>query len=91
MIPSDLELHVGKINDWNNRILVAPNNSKIGEIKNINSKQNSKQNRKSTFKDSKNGEVEHHEKIFAKEHENDKQALVVGMTSVIICLLWYFK
>ena len=39
MLPSDLELHVVKINGWNNNTLIADfPNARLGEIRNINNK-----------------------------------------------------
>ena len=86
MMPSDLELHVGEINDWNNRTLVAPESSKIGEIQSVNSVVEQTVHRKKVTE-----ELEQHEKVFAKEHENDKQALVIGLTAVIIGVFLYLK
>ena len=91
MLPSDLELHVVKINGWNNHTLIADfPNARLGEIRDIN---NASKVEESKFRSKirKNGELEHHEKVFAKEHEDDKQALIIGMTPVIIGLIWYFK
>ena len=90
MLPSDLELHVGKINDWNNDTLTATAISKIGQIRrDINGPKKIDETFKSPRKES--DELEHHEKVFAKEHEDDKQALIILMTPVIIGLIWYFK
>ena len=41
-----MELHVGHVNEWNNRILVAPEQSKVGQVQHINVTEEHKKRKK---------------------------------------------
>ena len=64
--------------------------AKLSEIRDINDASKVEESKFKSMR-RKNGELEHHEKVFPKEHEDDKQALIIGMTSVIIGLIRYFQ
>ena len=89
MIPSDLNLHVGKIMNYNNNILIAPESAKVGEMQHLNH-QDPFQGKKE-----KSHQLPHddhlQQKLSAKTHEDEKQALVIGLTALMVGVIWFFK
>ena len=89
MIPSNLNLHVGKIMNYNNNVLIAPDNTKVGEIQNLNVGDKTPKGKKKEYKPV--GELPHHEKIEAKNHDDEKQALIIVGVSLILGVIWFYE
>ena len=103
MIPSEMNLKIGqKIEKYNNNILNAPEDSNVGEINSmINHKVKdlfqSKQlphDRHAAQQEQKQALPPHdrpHEIHQAKQHEEEKQALIIGCVSLILFGFYLFR
>ena len=102
MIPSDLNLRMNRIEFFNNKILVSEPGMKLGVNSSVNytpphlqkekpyHKQHIKKEKLPEQQHLKNdGKLTHHERLFAREHEDDKIALIFLMSSAA-GLVWYF-
>ena len=102
MIPSNMLILVGKIRNYTNNILIAPGESKTGEITSLNTPQKTK--------DPFHGKRTHsilpttpsspilpttqlplHDSNKAKEHDEEKQALIIGGVSLIMLGLYFLR
>ena len=90
MIPSDLNLHIGTIQDYNNKILVSLPNFSIGFNKAVNTL-DIKPRKEPEHKEPKIPDKNKASKTSAKEHEEEKQALIIFGVGIIILSLWFFK
>ena len=107
MIPSDMELKMGKIEDYNNNILIAPKNARVGVMVSINTKiptstpkrpastlpTSSPKTPTSTPKRPASTPPTSSPKTpvsaaQAEQHENEKTALLIGGTSLILLGLY---
>ena len=106
MIPSNMMLQIGKLVDYNNNILIAPNHVKVGEITSLNEKADIHQaadihrvahdpfqGKRYTLVEptSQEHKLPPHEIHQAKQHEEEKQALIIGGVSLIIFGFYLFR
>ena len=97
MIPADLNLRIGQIQDYNNNIFIAPKSARVGEVQNLNlqlishpADEKQQQISHPAKAHEKQQPLPHPARVFAKAHEDEKQALVIGLTVVILGII-YFK
>ena len=94
MIPSNLRLHIGNIQGFTNKILVAKEMFKIGHNTSVNAKEpatpesRSKPSSKPTAHPIK---LPKHHRLASAAHEDAKTAIVVLGTISILTVLWYKK
>ena len=97
MLPSDMSLINGKINGFNNAIKVAGANVKIGEINtSVNQKrydrlaaQQEHQQAQKRHDQQEHQQAQHDRLAVQREHEEEKEALIVVGVSVIIGIIWF--
>ena len=88
MAPSDLELKIGRINNYNNNIVIATETEELGFNANLNS----------VHSQTKASEIIKETTPIIKttkpptpKHEDEKTALIVGSITVGLLTLWIFK
>jgi hypothetical protein len=88
MIPSNMKLQIGKIQNYNNNILIAPENASVGEI-NESNKAHPKisTSQKHTTEDPFGGK---HQAKATVEHEDEKEALLIAGV-LLIFGIYFFK
>ena len=93
MIPSDMELKMGKIEDYNNNILIAPKDARVGVMVSINTKTPTSTPKRPDPKRPASTPTTSSPKTpvsaaQAEQHENEKTALLIGGTSLILLGLY---
>ena len=88
MIPSDLQLQIGTITNYNNNIVIATTDMSLGINEHINQKVNVVQS--SHPNDDEVVHTVQTETTTTDSHEQNKELLTIGLVSIGLCL-WYFK
>ena len=118
MIPSDMNLHMGRIANFNNKILISKKGFQLGVNQHVNIQPQHKEpihhNLKTTPKldvaatphslSHKEGQVvkKHHSSVgevrsptkklsYNEAHKEEKEALVIALTSLLLLGFWFFK
>ena len=88
MIPRGMNLHMSKVVNFTNKILVSQHGFKLGVNEAINKPHGFTSHKKSLLNPSHDYQINH--KISTKEHEEEKTALIIFGISAIL-LAYYFR
>ena len=103
MSPSNMELRIGTIQDYNNEIIIATDKQKLGLNNGLNAKpippkiiptvQGTKTKKKSLPEPDKHQTVKKQtvEKQSTQEHEDNKTALIIGSIVTSLTALFIYK
>ena len=84
-----MNLHMGKVENFTNKILVSQHGFKLGVNDKINKLHDFTSHKKSLLKPSHDYQINH--KILAEEHQEEKTALIVFGISTILLVYFFFK
>lgn len=102
MFPSDMQLHIGQIKEYNNKIVIVTAGMQLGSNTHVNNPMSPAVATAATPQgvDLRTPRPPPHvpqpttsieEKLMTDQHEGEKTALVVGVVAIRIIALWFFR